>query len=39
MATVRKENKYGFINRKGKVVVKFQFDDAGDFHLAAAGGP
>jgi len=38
LATVRRENKYGFINRKGKVVVNFQFDDAGDFHMGTHDG-
>ena len=36
LACVKKNGKYGFVNAKGKVVVKTIYDDAHDFHNGLA---
>jgi hypothetical protein len=36
LAAVSRNGKWGFVDKNGKVVVDFQFDDAGDFHEGLA---
>jgi len=37
LVKVKKNNKYGFINRKGQVIIDFQYEDAHFFCEGLAG--